>query len=242
MDCADLSRKLTEILGLDAKPVAVKFLKPGEPIPDGFAMPSRRMRFCQAVMEASWGRSLAVIPDEMACGPGPGSFGGAVKEKVSRGEVHHAFGLFESADAAARSLNANAKMMPGSVASVMVGPLSECRMEPDTVIARMNAEQAMWLCQSRSFPEGRHLTFEVQTEACVCSGMSVAPYVKNELQLGLGCYGSRSNTDLKPNEVLMGIPANILERVVAALEKLAKPIADAKVKKGFFQTYPEKAA
>lgn len=242
MDCADLSKKIAETLGLDVKPVAVKFLKPGEAIPEGFALPSRRMRFCQAVMEAGWGRALAILPNEMACGPGPGSFGGLVKEKVSKGEVHRAFGLFESDDAAAKCLGSNTKMMPGSVSAVLVAPLSECRMEPDTVIARVNAEQAMWLCHSRSFHEGKHLTFDVQTEACLCSGMAVAPYLKNEVQLGFGCYGSRSNTDLSANEILVGIPGSLLERVVAALERLGKPIGEAKEKKGFHQSYPEKTA
>ncbi len=240
MECTDLSNKLTDLLGLESKPVAVKFLKPGENAPEGFNLPSRRMRFCQAVMEAGWGKSLVILPNEMACGPGPGSFGGAVKEKVSRGDVHHAFGLFDNADAAARCLNSNVKMMPGSVSSVLVTPLAGCRITPDTIIVRLNAEQAMWICQSRSFPEGKHLTFEIQTEASVCSAMAVGPYVKNEVQLGLGCYGSRSNTDLKSKEVLIGIPGTLLEQVVASLEKMKKPIADAKIKRGFFEAYPEK--
>jgi uncharacterized protein (DUF169 family) len=240
MDCTDLSNKLSDLLGLESKPVAIKFLKPGESIPEGFIVPSRRMRFCQAVMEAGWGRSLAILPNEMACGPGPGSFGGAVKEKVSRGDVHHAFGLFESADAASKCLSSNVKMMPGSVSSVLVAPLAGCSISPDTIIVRLNAEQAMWICHSRSFPEGRHISFEIQTEASVCSAMGVGPYVKNEVQLGLGCYGSRSNTDLKPNEVIMGIPGKALEQVVASLEKMKKPISDAKLKRGFFEAYPEK--
>jgi len=242
MDCADLSKRLTETLDLDTKPVAVKFIKPSEPVPNGFAIPSRRMRFCQAVMEAGWGRSLAILPNEMACGPGPGSFGGAVKEKVSKGEVHRALGLFDSEEAAARCHGANVKMMPGSVSAVLVTPLSGCTISPDTVIVRANAEQAMWLCHSRAFSDGRHLTLDIQTEACVCSGIAVSTYVKNEVQLGFGCYGSRSSTDLEPNEMLVGIPGSMLEMVVASIERLRKPMAEAKSKKGFYQSYPEKTS
>lgn len=240
MDYSDSAIKLTEILGLETPPVAVKFLKPGETIPEGFTVPARRMRFCQAVMEASWGKMLVVSPTEMACGPGPGSFGAPVKEKVSKGEVHHAFGLFDSAEAASRCLNANAKMLPGSVSNVLVAPLEKCTLQPDTIIMRVTAEQAMWICQSRSFPEGKHLNFEIETEANICSAMGVAPYVKNELQLGLGCYGSRSNTDLKPGDVLIGMPAGMLTQVVDVLEKLRKPLTDSRAKKGYYEAYPEK--
>ena len=240
MNYADSAKKLIEVLGLETPPVAVKFLKPGDAMPDGFTTPVRRMRFCQAVMEASWGKMLSISPIEMACGPGPGSFGAPVKEKVSKGEVHHAFGLFNSVEAAARCLNANTKMLPGSVANVLVAPLDKCPILADTIIMRLNAEQAMWICQSRAFSEGKHLTFELETEASICSAMGVGPYVKNELQLGLGCYGSRSNTDLKPGDVLIGIPAGMLEPVVEVLEKLKKPITDSRSKKGYYEAYPEK--
>jgi len=240
MDYAEAAKRLTEVLGLETPPVAVKFLRPGEAIPEGFNIPAKRIRFCQAVMEATWGKFLVISPAEMACGPGPGSFGAPVKEKVSKGEVHHAFGLFDSADAAARCLNANAKMLPGSVAYILVAPMEKCSVPADTIILKLNAEQAMWVCQSRTFPEGKHLTFEIETEASICSAMGVAPYVKNELQLGLGCYGSRSNTDLKAGDVLMGLPAGMVGPVVEVLEKLKKPIADSRAKKGFYESYPEK--
>ncbi len=240
LDQREISRKLSDTLGVEKPPVAVKFLRPGETVPEGFSSPQKRMRFCQAVMEATWGKSLAIQPTEMACGPGPGSFGAPVKDKVFRGEVHHALGLFEKPEAAAKCLSANTKMMPGSVSHVLVAPLEYGLMEPDVVILNVNPEQAMWLCQTWTYPEGHHLKIDLQTEACVCSGIAVSTYLKNEIQIGLGCYGSRSSTDIGPCEMFVGIPGKLLERTVESLIKLSKPLSDSRSKRIFNEAYPEK--
>jgi uncharacterized protein (DUF169 family) len=240
LDQREISRKLIETLGIEKAPVAVKFLRPGESVPEGFSVPQKRMRFCQAVMEATWGKALAVQPTEMACGPGPGSFGAPVKEKVFKGEVHHALGLFEKPEAALRCLSANTKMMPGSVSYVLVAPLELGLMEPDVVILRVNPEQAMWLCQTWTYPEGHHLKIDLQTEACVCSGIAVSTYLKNEIQIGLGCYGSRSATDIEPGEMLVGIPGKLLERTAEVLTKMSKPLSESRGKRIFIEAYPEK--
>uniref|UniRef100_A0A7C3J4E4 DUF169 domain-containing protein n=1 Tax=Candidatus Methanomethylicus mesodigestus TaxID=1867258 RepID=A0A7C3J4E4_9CREN len=240
MDCREAAQRLKDVLGLSIPPVAVKFLKQGEQVPNGFPLAPKKMRFCQAVMEATWGRSISLPPTELACGPGPGTFGVPVKEKVAKGEVHHAFGLFESPEAAAKCLSANAKGLPGQFSMILVSPLEQCTIYPDVVVLRLNAEQAMWVCHSRSYKEGKHLVFDFQTEASVCSSIGMASYLKGEVQLGLGCYGSRSNTEMRADELLVGIPGNLLETTVEALEKLRKPMADSRAKRQFYEAYPEK--
>ncbi|MCX8181721.1 MAG: DUF169 domain-containing protein [Candidatus Methanomethyliaceae archaeon] len=239
MNYVEIAKKLKDLLGLDKPPIAVKFVKPGEPVPEAFQIPGKKIRFCQAVMEATWGKALAVIPTEMACGPGPGSFGAPVKERVLKGEVHYSLGLFEKPEAAIRCLGSNTKMMPGSVAYVLVAPLERGLIDPDTVILRVLPEQAMWLCHTWAYSEGNHLKMDLQTEASFCSGVTVSSYLKNEIQIGLGCYGSRTSTDLGRNEMLVGIPGSILGKVVEVLERLGKPMLDSKSKRIYLESYPE---
>ncbi len=242
MTFAEYATKLTQLLGLQSPPVGVKFVRTGELPPENFTPPAKRIRFCQAVMEASWGKSLLVSASELACGPGPSSFGAPIKEKVYRGEVHSALGIFGSPEAAAKCLTTNPKMPAGSVASIAVAPLERFTFPVDTVIVRVNPEQAMWLCQTRSYEEGKHLVLEILTEQSVCAGMSVAPYIKSEIGVTFGCYGSRTYTDLKPEEMMVGIPGSILPKVVSILEKMGKPVTDSRSKKGFYEAYPEKKA
>ncbi|MEM4644339.1 MAG: DUF169 domain-containing protein [Candidatus Methanomethylicaceae archaeon] len=240
MDYREIAKKLRDLLDLDKPPVAVKFLKPGESVPEGFQVPSKKIRFCQAVMEATWGRALAVIPTELACGPGPGSFGAPVKERVLKGEVHHSLGLFEKPEAAIKCLSANPKMMPGAVSYVLVAPLELGLIDPDTVLLRVLPEQAMWICHTWAYREGNHLKIDLQTEASFCSGVTVSSYLKNELQIGLGCYGSRTSTDMDLKEMLIGIPGSLLGKVIDALEVMKKPILDSRSKRIYFEAYPEK--
>ncbi|MEM3366011.1 MAG: DUF169 domain-containing protein [Candidatus Methanomethyliaceae archaeon] len=240
MDYREIAKKLRDLLDLDKPPVAVKFLKPGESVPEGFQVPSKKVRFCQAVMEVTWGRALAVIPTELACGPGPGSFGAPVKERVLKGEVHHSLGLFEKPEAAIKCLGANTKMMPGAVSYVLVAPLELGLIDPDTVLLRVLPEQAMWICHTWAYREGKHLKIDLQTEASFCSGVTVSSYLKNELQIGLGCYGSRTSTDMDLKEMLIGIPGPLLGKVIDALEVMKKPILDSRSKRIYFEAYPEK--
>ena len=240
MDYAEYAKKLTDLLGLELPPIAVKFLKPSESVPEGFNPPNRRIRFCQAVMEASWGKSLVIPPTEIACGPGPGAFGAPIKEKVLRGEVHYALGLYSSPEAAAKSISANCRLPAGSVSNILVAPLERFSIPVDSAILRLNPEQAMWICLTRSYQEGKRLIVEIPTEQCVCSSMAVAPYAKDEIGIGLGCYGSRTFTDIKPGEMMIGIPGSMIAITVGTLEKVKKPLEDSRAKKGFYEFYPEK--
>lgn len=243
MDYAEYAKRLTEALGLENPPIAVKFLKPGEVVPPPFEAPARKMRFCQAVMEATWGKSLAITPSEMACGPGPASFGEPMKEKVASGEAQKALGLFATNEAAARCLSANIKIpagTPGTAGKVLVGSLDKFSLQADAVILRLNPEQTMWICHSRSYPEGKHLVFELQTEANFCSGLAVSTFLRDEIQIGLGCYGSRNGTNMKPEEMLVGIPAGLLATTVEVLEKLKTPMTISREKRVYHEMYPEK--
>ncbi|MEM3883266.1 MAG: DUF169 domain-containing protein, partial [Candidatus Methanomethyliaceae archaeon] len=134
----------------------------------------------------------------------------------------------------------NTKMMPGAVSYVLVAPLELGLIDPDTVLLRVLPEQAMWICHTWAYREGNHLKIDLQTEASFCSGVTVSSYLKNELQIGLGCYGSRTSTDMDLKEMLIGIPGPLLGKVIDALEVMKKPILDSRSKRIYFEAYPEK--
>lgn len=240
MSYLELTRRLTDVLGLQSPPVGVKIQRPNEAAPAEFVPSGRKMRICQAVMEAGWGKTNSINPTDISCGPGPGYFGAPMGEKVVSGDAHVGLGLFSKAEAARRNFGANIRLSAGSVQAVLVGPASKFTVDPDTTVIKANAEQALWIIHSRSYSEGRHMVFEIQTESCFCSGVSLASIVKNEVQIGFGCYGSRNNTDMGINEIVIGIPTPILQEVVETLEKLKDVMARAKAKKGFYVQYPDR--
>ena len=240
MSYLDQIKRLTDVLGLHTPPAGVKMLRPGESAPPEFGAPGRKMRFCQAIMESGWGKMNNIQPTDVSCGPGPGYFGAPMGEKVVRGESHVALGLFGKAEATRRNIGANARVAAASVTNILVGPADKFPIQPDTIVVTVNAEQAMWILHSRAYGEGKHMTVDIQTEGSFCSGVAIASTMRNEVQIGFGCYGSRSNTEMGVNDIEVGIPSSILLEVVEALEKLKGPMAGAKAKKGFYVAYPEK--
>jgi uncharacterized protein (DUF169 family) len=167
-----------------------------------------------------------------------------MREKVARGETHQGLGLFATADAAARCLSANIKIpagAPGTAGKILVGNLDKFPVQADEVILKLNPEQAMWICHSRSYSDGKHLFLELSTEANFCSGLAVYAYLRNDIQIGLGCFGSRNATNLKPEEMLAGIPIGLLANTTEVLEKLKAPMTSLKAKKIYHETYPDKA-
>lgn len=240
MSHVDLVRRLTDVLGLQITPAGVRMLRPGEVAPPEFGAPGRKMRFCQAIMEAGWGKMNNIQPTDVSCGPGPGYFGAPMGEKVVKGESHVALGLFAKPEATRRNIGANARVAAGSVINILVGPVEKFTIQPDTIVVTANAEQTMWILQSRAYAEGKHSNFDIQTEGSFCSGVAIASTVRNEVQVGFGCYGSRNSTNMGVNDIEVGIPISILPEVVETLEKLKGPIAGAKAKKNFYVSYPEK--
>jgi uncharacterized protein (DUF169 family) len=81
MSYIDLTGRLTEVLGLQSPPVGVKILRPNDAIPPEFGVPGRKMRICQAVMEAEWGKMNNINPTDISCGPGPGYYGAPMGQR-----------------------------------------------------------------------------------------------------------------------------------------------------------------
>lgn len=241
MGYVEYAKKLTDLLGLDFPPLGAKFLKPNEPIPEGFNPTTRKISFCQAVMEASWDKPLVIKPEEIACGPGPATFGAAIKEKVLRGEAHHALGLYETPEAAVKAIFSNYRFPFGAVANILVAPIEKFPIQFDSAILRLKPEQAMWIFAAKSYRQGAHSNVTIAPAQCVCSYAAVASFLKNDLTLGLGCYGSRIATDLKLEEMVVGIPESMIATIIEGLEKLKKPMDDVRAKKIFYTSYPEKA-
>ncbi len=78
MDYTQLAEKLVKYLGLKYEPVAVKVIKKGEPMPEGYSEPDKNLRHCQSIMKARKGESFIIPADKHACVVGASSLGGII--------------------------------------------------------------------------------------------------------------------------------------------------------------------
>ncbi len=233
MDYAEMSKKLVDILGLQNEPVAVTIIKKGEKLPEGYTEPEKPIRHCQSLMRAKKGEMLIVTEAKEACPVGASALGIVpLPEKVKSGEFHFNLGLFESSQAASKMIEERTALPEGSIQAVAVSPLSKAKVTPDVVVITGTPEQVYWLIPAATtFSIGGRITVDMATAQASCVDSTIIPYVAGRINFSLGCFGCRRSTDIKPEEMLVGIPMKKLPEIVRALEKMAAgPILKSRTK------------
>lgn len=230
---ADESLKLVGALGLTFEPVAITLIRRGQSLPDGYSQPDKPIRHCQAIMRARKGECLAVKADMQACPVGSSALGlTPISEKVQSGEFHHNMGMYGSQDAARKTMAARPSLEAGSVEATAVAPLSKATLKPDVVVITGTPEQVFWLLPAAStFSVGGRVTVEMAAVQAACADSTVVPYLTGNVNISLGCFGCRKTTDIGPDEMLVGIPGNRLQEIVAAVDKMKEgPIPKSRAK------------
>lgn len=230
MDYAEISEKLVEYLDLKYEPVAVKVLKKGEAIPEGYSEPEKNIRHCQSIMRARKGESLVIPAAKHACVVGGSSLGLIpTPPKVTSGEFHANLKMFDNAEAAAEMIAKRPAFEPESRIATLVSPLKDAKFEPDVVILVDRPETVYWIIPASTYYGGGRVNFSSAAFQATCADSTIIPILTGEINLSLGCYGCRRSTDIEKDEMLMGIPFGRLESIVTALEKIhAGPMAKAR--------------
>ncbi|MDQ1275494.1 MAG: hypothetical protein QG610_1068, partial [Euryarchaeota archaeon] len=155
MDYTQLAEKLVKFLDLKYEPVAVRVVKKGEPIPEGYSEPDKNLRHCQSIMQARKGESFIIPANKHACVVGASSLGIIpIPEKVASGEFHHNLGMFDSVEAAAAMIAKRPAFEPESRIATVVGPLKDAKVEPDVVILVDKPETIYWIVPASTYYKG----------------------------------------------------------------------------------------
>jgi len=222
MDNAKISDKLVKLLDLRHEPVAVKVIKKGEKIPEGFIEPEKNIRHCQSIMRARKGESFVIPANKHACMVGASSLGLVpLPPKVKEGEFHSNLGMFDCSDAAANMIDQRSAFEEKSTIATVVGPLKDFKTEPDVVILVDLPETLYWLVPAATFFEGGRQAFSTAAFQATCVDSTIIPVISGKMNMSLGCYGCRRSTDIQNEEMIAGIPYQNLEKMIEALEKIS---------------------
>jgi uncharacterized protein (DUF169 family) len=222
MDNAKISDKLVRLLDLRHEPVAVKVIKKGEKIPEGFIEPEKNIRHCQSIMRARKGESFVIPANKHACMVGASSLGLVpLPPKVKEGEFHSNLGMFDCSDAAANMIDQRSAFEEESTIATVVGPLKDFKTEPDVVILVDLPETLYWLVPAATFFEGGRQAFSTAAFQATCVDSTIIPVISGKMNMSLGCYGCRRSTDIQNEEMIAGIPYQNLEKMIEALEKIS---------------------
>jgi uncharacterized protein (DUF169 family) len=218
MTFKELSERLKAALHLEDSPVGVKLIKVGEKLPS-ITEPEMPMTYCAAIMQARKGETILLVKDKQTCKLGAANLGFTkVPEVISSGKAHAGMGLFGSTDAASKMVSTIPRIDPETVQATLVFPLENAPMDPDVVILHLKPINGLWMSLSLSYASGGRISSSFGGIGGTCGDATVLPYLTNRPNFTVGDFYARRYR--APEELIVGLPATLLEEVVNNLEKL----------------------
>lgn len=176
---------------------------------DWKGVPRAPMRFCEAVCQAHEG-GIDLRPSSICCEGAKRAFGWARSE--NRALVHHLSEKTGMSEDRARELVRQVPVLRDSCAGVRVGGGTR----PDVLITYVRPEMAMWMVRSWEIAMGRGLQADISSIMAVCGNAVVKAYTNQSITISFGCPDSRQYGGIQPEEMVVAVPAGLLNRLAGA--------------------------
>jgi uncharacterized protein (DUF169 family) len=168
------------------------------------------------------GEEFYTLSEDQMCKIGSGTLGlNEIPQEVPSGESYYKeFGLFSTQGAARRTAEKMPILPPNSTEAVMYSPLEKTSFVPDVVVFVCNPKQIMILIQSYMHKNGGRLETSFVGTQSLCAEGVVQTYKEGKIGIGVGCLGSRIFSKMEDEEMVMGIPVELLADVVSGLKEI----------------------
>ena len=215
----EMGKKLKEILKLEREPVAIKW---SIREPKNIKKEEGKSRFCTKLDKAANGKIFYSTVAEEDCMGGMRYSGMKDRKELPKNMQSGAFlvpaGVYKSIPAVQRSWQNNIPIESGIFDAVIFSPLTQADFEPDLIFLICNSEQAMMVLHANAYDSGSHGLGA--DSGPICSSMASVPYLTGKVTYGFGDIGSRNNMNLKPEDVMVTIPASDLKRILDNLVEM----------------------
>jgi len=82
-------------------------------------------------------------------------------------------------------------------------------------------ERIYWFAPLYRARTGGRVEYTTSAFQSACLDVTAIPTVTGAPNLSVGCLGSRNKTDLKPDELMIGVPGALIPDMVTSLERYA---------------------
>lgn len=210
----------------DSFPLAIRMLRPGEPIPEGVRVPSRSFNeqwiVCQSIGVARrYGWGIAVGKQDVVCPLSAIAFGfRKPNDEYLKGFA--AVGMYCEDEQAAAKLEAGTwRFEPGTYEYLCVAPLSRSTFEPHVVAIYANSAQVMRLVNAVLYKRGGRI--ESTTGGRLdCAEIVIQTMTANAPKVILPCNGDRVFGMAQDTEMVFALPWSAVDELVAGLEATQK--------------------
>ncbi|MCQ8902907.1 MAG: DUF169 domain-containing protein [Methanothrix sp.] len=221
MDYAEMSDILKSTLGLDSEPVGVVLFKSEGDIPKDLKEIEKPMPYCGMVQRARRGEVLFARLDKHDCKGGASGIGLVeCPENISSGKLYFSKLNKSATQTVGQRIAASMPRLPaGSTVATLVAPLAKLSITPDVVIFVGNALQARRIVQAVMYRRGGRMNLDTAGIQSFCVDATASPIIKGDVNVSLGCDGSAKKSALTENDVVVGIPFEMLEDICTILKE-----------------------
>lgn len=218
----EISENLKKYLGLKGSPVAIKLAKSKEGIPNGISEIGETTRHCQMVnLVRKEGKIFYATSDKHQCAGGAWALGlREITPSLKSGEFYFKLGKFSSWAACKRTIDRIPHLDTRETYATVYAPLEKTPFTPNVVLIIAPPRAMLKLAQSSLFHLGGRLTARMAGIQSVCSDATAQTYLSGKLNISLGCDGSRKHSGIADDEMVMGLPVELLPAIGEAIQKV----------------------
>ncbi|KUO73908.1 MAG: hypothetical protein APF77_15565 [Clostridia bacterium BRH_c25] len=229
----EMVEDLNSVLDLDRHIVGIKFIFNKEEFELSDAPQVRyKLSYCNMVKFAASGKSYKANLSNFLC-IGSAKALGLIKpdSNAISGNVYYSFGLYDSL-CTARNVQKDVTFLDHETYGVVVMPLEKFNVQPDIVICIINPYQSMRILQGYAFHHGAAKNIKMAGNSGICSECTATPYDTSDMNLSLLCSNTRFAAKWKDDELGVGMPFKMFEKVYDGVLKTIDPceLNDRKVK------------
>ena len=220
-DVKTADRELQTYIRPQTFPVAIRMLRPGEPIPERAKRPARDFKKlsmnCQVIdMARRYGWMIALTREDHICSLGIAALGFEKPTHLhSSGTLCE--GMYtETKDAGQRSEAAVDRFDKGEYYALLVAPLDRTTFEPHLVCIYANPAQVMRLTQAALWKRGGKLASSFGGRID-CSEIIVTTMRTDQPQVILPCSGDRIFGQTQDHEMAFTIPWGQMDEIIEGL-------------------------
>ncbi|NYT01620.1 MAG: DUF169 domain-containing protein [Methanosarcinales archaeon] len=220
MDAGEMAEILKSSLGLKDEPVGVVLFKNENDIPADMKEIEKPLSYCNMIQMARQGAISFARPAQHDCKGGASGMGlMECPENIASGNLYFSkLNKCVTPGVGQRIVSNMPRIPAGSIVATLSGPLKELKMTPDVVIFVGSPLQARRITQAVMYRRGGRMDFNTAGIQSFCVDATASPYLKGEVNVSLGCDGSARKSKLADDEVVVGIPFEMMEDICNTLK------------------------
>ena len=175
------------------------------------------MPYCVMVKQAFGNKGLKSRLEHHKCDGATTALGlERSNSKIESGEEYFSYELYSSV-AVARRMRSQIKSLhrePVETYGVAICPLKDCTSNPDVIIVKSNAMQAMRMVQGYEYFSGKKPAIDMGAMQGMCSELTVSPYLTGEMNVSVFCPSTRMLCKWDDADMGVGIPFELFNSIV----------------------------